>query len=615
MSEPADRDGPASALERFVLESGDLLRSLVADDEVVAEIEADGRLLGLWSPNRDLPPGSALELVGRSLDDLIGPEEGPDVLAAVRRVLLTGESETVEYRTVIGGREQRWSSHITTAPAASGSGRSVLFLGREITERVAAERELGKAEARYRTLVEQLPAITYVEYPHSDPSLTRFAYVSPQVERLLGYTAEEIQAAPDGYLRHIYEEDLPRVVQENARTEETGEPFDAEYRVRAKDGRLVWLHSTAVLVRDDEGEPSFWHGIALDVTREREASEALRESEERFRMVVEHAWDLIRLVDPDGMVVYASPSHEAVLGYPPEDIVGGSAFRDVPPETLDYSLASFADALEGKTVPFVRFQLRHRDGRLVDMEGSGWRPILDETGKVTMVLTISRDVTELLRAERERAGLIAQIVAGHEDERAKIAQDLHDDPVQVMTAVGLHVAALSATRDDPVARDQLAKIGELVERAISRLRGLMFRLWPPSLESVGLAAAIEEYLLRELRDDVAWRVDSTLEEEPPLELRIVAYRVAQEALANVKEHARASEVVVTIEPAEGGVSVTIRDDGIGFSEAGDSPAGHMGLRSMRQRAELARGRFEIGPGDGGGTVVSLWLPETGEVSP
>lgn len=84
MSEPADRDGPASALERFVLESGDLLRSLVADDEVVAEIEADGRLLGLWSPNRDLLPGSELELVGRSLDDLIGPEEGPDVLATER---------------------------------------------------------------------------------------------------------------------------------------------------------------------------------------------------------------------------------------------------------------------------------------------------------------------------------------------------------------------------------------------------------------------------------------------------------------------------------------------------------------------------------------------------
>jgi signal transduction histidine kinase len=234
--------------------------------------------------------------------------------------------------------------------------------------------------------------------------------------------------------------------------------------------------------------------------------------------------------------------------------------------------------------------------------------VFDDHGRVKLVLGIARDVTARVRAERERSELFAKIVAAQEQERARIAADLHDDPIQAMTVVGLQIGTLANAISDPQARSRLSELGASVEDSVARLRHLMFQLWPPALESGGLAAAIEEYLDHELDETVKGEVRSSLEREPPLPIRVVAYRVVQEALQNVRKHSRASTALVILAADRGDLVVRVEDDGVGFAVGEDPDPKHLGLRSMRERVELAGGSFHIGPRSPVGTAVGFRLP-------
>jgi PAS domain S-box-containing protein len=156
----------------------------------------------------------------------------------------------------------------------------------DITAEKEREARLRGAEERYRTLVEQIPAITYIEAVEGDdPSRTRIVFVSPQVEDFLGYSPKEFIADETMLERLIHPDDLATFREADERTT-TGEPFHAEFRMVARDGQAIWLQSQAVLVRDDEGRPRFWHGIALDITARKRAEDELRAIEERFRAIV-----------------------------------------------------------------------------------------------------------------------------------------------------------------------------------------------------------------------------------------------------------------------------------------------------------------------------------------
>jgi PAS domain S-box-containing protein len=149
----------------------------------------------------------------------------------------------------------------------------------DVTEREQAEERLREAEERYRTLVERVPAVTYVQQAASGV----VTYVSPQMKDLLGYEPEECTSDPEHWLKIIHPEDLERVQAEDRRVNETGESFSMEYRQFAKDGRVVWVRDEATLVRDEGGEPLYWLGVQTDVTERKRTEAALRESEERFR--------------------------------------------------------------------------------------------------------------------------------------------------------------------------------------------------------------------------------------------------------------------------------------------------------------------------------------------
>ena len=142
----------------------------------------------------------------------------------------------------------------------------------DVTERELAEARLREAENRYRTLVERIPAVVYIQEPDK-PSRT--TYVSPQNETILGYAPEECLADPDHWIKITHPDDRERVLAEDERTNESGEAFVMEYRQFAKDGRIVWLRDEATMVRDENGEPLYWLGVQTDITERKVLEERL----------------------------------------------------------------------------------------------------------------------------------------------------------------------------------------------------------------------------------------------------------------------------------------------------------------------------------------------------
>ncbi len=206
------------------------------------------------------------------------PDDRDRVLAAADRAARTGEPFDQRYRLLAKGGDVVWILDRATLLSRDPQGRPAVFHGvmLDVSEQVRAEERIRQAEARYRTLVERIPAITYVEEVEPGrPDRSRLLFISPQVEQVLGYSPRELLDDPSSYARILHPEDRERVLAENRRTNETGDPFALTYRVLAKDGRVVWLQSQAECARDDGGRPRYWHGVAFDVTALREEQEDL----------------------------------------------------------------------------------------------------------------------------------------------------------------------------------------------------------------------------------------------------------------------------------------------------------------------------------------------------
>jgi signal transduction histidine kinase len=214
-----------------------------------------------------------------------------------------------------------------------------------------------------------------------------------------------------------------------------------------------------------------------------------------------------------------------------------------------------------------------------------------------------------LTADDPRRQLGALLVEAQENERKRIAWDLHDDSIQVMTAVGLRLKALRRNvPDDPELASQLDELEEAVGEAIGRLRHLLIELRPVVLDRKGLTPALRAYLDSLEEDGLSTVLTSRLGAEPRPETRAILYRLSQEALTNVRRHARASRVEVVLEERGGGYALQVRDDGAGFSTQQRGEPGHLGLVAMQERAEVFGGWCRIQSAPGAGTTVEVWVP-------
>jgi PAS domain S-box-containing protein len=172
----------------------------------------------------------------------------------------------------------------------------------ELAERERVQAQLRRAERRYRALVEQMPAITYIEALDAGERDTNLVYASPQIEDLFGYSAEEWMADPELFVRLLHPEDRERVLAADELTERTGEPFREEYRQFTRDGRILWVRDEAILVFDDDGEPLYWQGILFDITEQKRVEEALRTQNEYLASLHETTLGLVERLDPTNLL-------------------------------------------------------------------------------------------------------------------------------------------------------------------------------------------------------------------------------------------------------------------------------------------------------------------------
>jgi signal transduction histidine kinase len=269
----------------------------------------------------------------------------------------------------------------------------------------------------------------------------------------------------------------------------------------------------------------------------------------------------------------------------------------------------------GEEIEQHETQRMRSDGCVIDVS-LRISAIRDADGALIGASTIARDIThakaqaEREREHAERRALLAHLVAAAEEERARIAGDIHDDSIQAITAAGMRLQILRKSLQDSTHLALLDELEQTIQLSIARLRHLLFELRPPVLDNEGLSAAVEMYLHEaEGQGDTRYKLDDELTSQPSPDTRTILYRIIQEALTNVRKHARASSATVALREREGGYSVVVKDDGVGFVGDGThSEPGHLGLASMRERATLAGGWLRIEAAPSEGTTVEAWVP-------
>lgn len=280
--------------------------------------------------------------------------------------------------------------------------QQVAELKQKLSEQEWSDEVLRESETRFRALVETLPhAVSYIHGLDENGDLL---YVSPQVEKLVGYTACELERKPGGWMSCIHADDREWVGLEFRRCLEPGEQFVSEYRAISKDGETVWLHDVAEVVRDSKGAWNAVLGIAFDISRHKHVEEALRKSEEKYRELVENANSIILRMDKAGNVTFFNEFAQRFFGYSEKEILGKNVVGTIVPE-----VESTGRELRALIEDIGIHPDRHITGMNENMCRSGERvwvawtnkAIWDDQGRVNEILCIGNDITERRRAEEE----------------------------------------------------------------------------------------------------------------------------------------------------------------------------------------------------------------------
>jgi PAS domain S-box-containing protein len=341
----------------------------------------------------------------------------------------------------------------------------------------------------------------------------------------------------------------------------------------------------------------------------------------QFQSLIHNASDLITVIDQDLSILYASPSAGRFVGYSLPDLTGKRLSELVHPEDLPAVQQALDGLVEHPTSTVnVDYRLRYNAESWHHVQTAATN-LLHHPLVGGMVLN-TRDITERVMAERqlqrlqlEQEKLLERTVQATEQERKRVAAELHDGPVQHLTALDVMLERARRTLDQPSVasqREAIEKVQGRIRVEVSDLRKMMSELRPPALDNLGLVAALQEQLAAIGREaGLESSIDSTLGTRLLSAQEIVLYRVAQEALTNAVKHAGADRVWISLKPMDGHVVLEVGDDGAGFdpSEAAASvSSGHFGLLGMRERIEMAGGKWDLVSEAGSGTVVRAWLP-------
>lgn len=353
--------------------------------------------------------------------------------------------------------------------------------------------------------------------------------------------------------------------------------------------------------------------------RERKLTEqALRRSEEQFRLMAENSGDLISLLDYQARVVYASPSFRPTLGHAPEDLVN----REYATFVHDEDRAAFGKAMDksrsDRQGQVMDFRALHADGYWRILESSvNW--IFDDADRPHRAVLVSRDVTQRKETESALRRLPQVIRDAQEAERRRVARDLHDGVIQILSSVRFRFQSMEeklAGQDESIQLDA-ARVSGLLEKAIREVRSISHNLLPSELYDLGLDAAVRQ-LVDEFKERTGWTVALAFDFTGSGwsdAVKLNLYRIIQEALTNIEKHARAGGVELALQEKTSGIELTIRDDGAGMaavsevsSEGAPTRGGGMGLVDIRERVLAMGGTLSMETARGRGLKLVLTIP-------
>jgi PAS domain S-box-containing protein len=350
------------------------------------------------------------------------------------------------------------------------------------------------------------------------------------------------------------------------------------------------------------------------IAERKRAEIALRESEERYRELFENAKDAIYVHDLQGTYLSINRAAEKLSGYSRQEIIGHNFKEFVAPEHVRYVRDSFWRKLAQQGETTYEVEVIAKDGRRVPIEVSS-RAIY-ENGELVGVQGMARDITERKLAEDALQVFSRQLIEAQEDERRRIARELHDQIGQILTAVKMNLHTVQqycqGSEAGPYVKDNI----EAVDEALRLVRDLSVDLRPPILDDLGLTTALRWYVDRYTKRtglSVDVLIDLVDENERfSRDLETACFRIAQEALTNVVRHAKASHVVVRVTRDANALLLTVKDDGIGFDverlRKRAPRVATLGLISMQERAHAAGGTIDLDSAPANGTEIRFSLP-------
>ena len=513
-----------------------------------------------------------------------------------------------------------------------------------------AEEELAESKEKYRAVLEGCP----------DPVVVydmkgRGVYVNPGFTSVFGWSPEEVLGKKIDY---VPDENWPetQIMIDNVLA---GKSFSGvESRRYTKEGKILDVSISAAIHIDRDGTPAGSVHILRDVTAQklaeeqlqkahdelesrveertaklakiaeqlkselaerRRVAESLRLSEARFRSVAQTAGDAIITIDSLGKIVFWNPSAEGIFGHSASEAVGRDLtfimperFRNAHVMGLEQVLSTGQSGIVGKT--FERVGQRKNGAEFpVELSVASW-----ETQEGVFFTGIVRDITRRKRAEEEIRHLSRQLISVIEEERKRLARDLHDEFGRALTTLHFDMEALRSALPGELGElkkrcdESIALIEELGED----IRNISSELRPGMLDHLGLVPTLEWYIADFAKRVGGLRIDFQtvgIKERPDPEIEIVLYRILQEALNNIAKHSEAKYVNVLLTYSHPKLICTIKDDGVGFEQTGgmvpfESGKRGIGLLGMRERVGSVGGTMDIRSKNEEGTMLRVELP-------
>ena len=506
------------------------------------------------------------------------------------------------------GQIRTIDSYINIVADAHGKPRRMVGASQDVTEGVQTEEARRVAEQKYQEIFENAREGIFRSTPDG-----HYLVANPALARMHGFDSpEDLIRERTDIPREVYvdpsrRDEFKRLIETN------GGVQGFEFQLARKDGATIWVSVNARASRDENGNIEYYEGSAEDITERKQAQEALRQSEERYRELFENSRDAIYVHDLNGRYTSVNRAAEDLSGYTREEIIGKHYSNFVLPAHLKAVRENFCRKLDVPLETTYETQIACKNGTRKPVEVSS--RMIYRNGEPAGVQGTVRDITERKRAQRALQTYSRRLVNAQEAERAIIARELHDDIGQALTAISINLESLhrsGAVNESAVPR--LRESIDVIDNALRRVRELSFELRPALLDDLGLAAALTWYAARfSERTGIRTTVSGDLQLKGiDRSVETACFRIVQEALTNTARYAGASEATIHVERRNGALDLAISDNGIGFavdSFVGPTRATNaLGLRGMEERASDVGGHVNIISEQGKGTQVILRVP-------